>query len=204
MEPLPLEPPPAPAPAAPQYPAENGAADQYPEGSAVALTRMFPLDAAADKMFPNENGASAASRLYHSDDSAVRRMYQRESGALRRMYHSLSDYGMYPAYLSGLGLSTIAPSEPGEAARPPPPPAWSATHLTCRCMDPSPTPSPPGSAARTTPSPRSYLRPCHDRPGHASRSSCRRRDTCRTRLGMTQAVCHAFLSCAWLASPRDP
>lgn len=119
MEPLPLEPPPAPAPAAPQYPAENGTANQYPEESAVPLTRMFPLDSVADKMFPNENGASAASRHYHSDDSAVRRMYQRESGALRRMYHSLSDYGMYPAYLSGLGLSTIAPSEPGEAARPP-------------------------------------------------------------------------------------
>lgn len=151
MEPLPLEPPPAPAPAAPQYPAENGAADQYPEGSAVALTRMFPLDAAADKMFPNENGASAASRLYHSDDSAVRRMYQRESGALRRMYHSLSDYGMYPAYLSGLGLSTIAPSEPGEAARPPPPPGLPPISPAAAW---TPPPPPPPRAPLPEPHPR--------------------------------------------------
>ncbi|XP_066950307.1 filaggrin isoform X35 [Macrobrachium rosenbergii] len=63
---------------------------------------------------PAENGTTTASRLYHSDDSAVRRMYHTESGALRRMYHSLSDYGMYPAYLSGLGLSTIVPLEPGD------------------------------------------------------------------------------------------
>ncbi|MPC34644.1 hypothetical protein E2C01_028039 [Portunus trituberculatus] len=54
-------------------------------------------------------------RVCHSDDSEVRRLYQHEqTGGFRRIYHSLSDHGLYP-YLSGLGLSTLPSSEPGEA-----------------------------------------------------------------------------------------
>ncbi|XP_064101912.1 liprin-beta-2-like isoform X20 [Macrobrachium nipponense] len=98
----------------------GGVAETSLYGGGGPAGRGAELNTGTVQLYPPvENGTTTTtSRLYHSDDSAVqRRMYHTESGALRRMYHSLSDYGMYPAYLSGLGLSTIVPIEPaGEAS----------------------------------------------------------------------------------------
>ncbi|XP_064101898.1 liprin-beta-2-like isoform X8 [Macrobrachium nipponense] len=95
----------------------GGVAETSLYGGGGPAGRGAELNTGTVQLYPPvENGTTTTtSRLYHSDDSAVqRRMYHTESGALRRMYHSLSDYGMYPAYLSGLGLSTIVPIEPGD------------------------------------------------------------------------------------------
>ncbi|KAK8722234.1 hypothetical protein OTU49_012336 [Cherax quadricarinatus] len=51
---------------------------------------------------------------YHSDDSGGGG--QPRHSALRKLYHSLSDYAMYPSYLTGLGLSTIVAGQAGEAS----------------------------------------------------------------------------------------
>lgn len=99
---------------------ENGAASddgtlssELP-GGAVA----FPVDqSTGSSMFPR-SAFVYPGRVCHSDDSEVRRMYQPEFPGFRRIYHSLSDHGLYP-YLSSLGLSTVATSEPGEAGCPP-------------------------------------------------------------------------------------
>ncbi|XP_042206543.1 liprin-beta-2-like isoform X10 [Homarus americanus] len=67
----------------------------------------------SNNMFLTDNCVSFT-RPYHSDDSAIRRVCHPELSAFRRMYHSLSDYALYPTCLTGLGLSTIVPSEQGE------------------------------------------------------------------------------------------
>ncbi|XP_069173924.1 LOW QUALITY PROTEIN: uncharacterized protein Liprin-beta [Procambarus clarkii] len=87
----------------------------YTNGDRRSVERVASRVAAASssRAFLREKCVSS-SRQYHSDDSAVRGPCQPQHAALRRLFHSLSDYSMYPTYLTGLGLSTIVPSVSGE------------------------------------------------------------------------------------------
>lgn len=104
------------------YADENGAAsdDGTLSGELPGGTQAFPIDqsTSSSSMFTG-SAFVYPGRVCHSDDTEVRRMYQPEFPGFRRIYHSLSDHGLYP-YLSSLGLSTVATSEPGEAGCPPP------------------------------------------------------------------------------------
>lgn len=85
----------------------------------------FPIEQRGASNVFSRSAFAFPGRVCHSDDSEVRRLFQPEFPGLRRIYHSLSDHGLYP-YLSSLGLSTVATSEPGEAGCPPLPPLGSS------------------------------------------------------------------------------
>ena len=99
------------------YTEENGTASDDGALSAELLVSdlAYPIDQGAGGSAFTRSAFAFPGRVCHSDDSEVRRLYQHEQSGLRRIYHSLSDHGLYP-YLSGLGLSTVASSEPGEAS----------------------------------------------------------------------------------------
>ncbi|KAK4320268.1 hypothetical protein Pmani_008877 [Petrolisthes manimaculis] len=90
-------------------------------GSSLSLQGEEQHNSATAQLFSRRLYMSPG-RHYHSDDSSVRRVLQAPSAPTpprTRMIHSLSDYGLYPAsYLSGLALSTMVPSEPGEDIQP--------------------------------------------------------------------------------------
>ena len=98
------------------YTAENGTTSDDGALSAelAGSDLAYPIDQGAVGSAFTRSAFVFPGRVCHSDDSEVRRLYQHEQSGLRRIYHSLSDHGLYP-YLSGLGLSTVPSSEPGEA-----------------------------------------------------------------------------------------